>query len=219
MSIKNNWKKEHSTTEEAFDATLALLFGEKRAGADKVREDVLRGFQEEAGNPYINVIEGKGRASFTPSFMNYFINQTFPGLGHLVGEEASDFFKSQPDTLNVYTESSHREPGWMWDKGGGLLDDIIAEYTHAMDSKQKHSKTDFQKIYGASKEGLENMFLRILPNLFGYGEKIYDVEGTFEHEAHSVLEPKLKKQYEDALNSYVENLWSKKHERAIAENK
>ena len=199
------WLKENPTAEESYNSMLLQLFGvesmDELTALDMVKKQVLDKFQSESGNPYIRILETDtqlpwikelNRASFSPNpdklyntmYNNYLLGLSGYGPGEVDSSKVND-----PDTLNVFEHD--------------LINNLIAEYPHAYQYNEKLDKSKFENFKDWWKDNIQNFWFRRMPKKYGYGEPIYNIPGTVEHDAHSVREPELRKEYGDALSEYI----------------
>tara|TARA_R110002110_G_scaffold304061_1_gene518209 strand:- start:308 stop:1048 length:741 start_codon:yes stop_codon:yes gene_type:complete len=218
-TANKDWWEENPTAKLAFESAMEQVFNlsEDDSPRSKEKKEALMEFmnnlQDEMGNPYINVFEGSGRASFKPSRM---------------GNPLRSLLPYEPDTLNVYNHSDVENRSEDPDMQGflkkqleeaylhqgskrlrygeqNLLSNILSEYPHAEQWQELNtlSNSDSRKFHGA--RILDNLIYREIPKTFSKDkrEKIYDKEGTFEHDAHSIREPKIRQNYMKVLEDLI----------------
>lgn len=181
-----DWQKNNPTVDESFESTMDLLTEGQRESKQKAIIDFMSNLQNESGNPYINVREGDGRASYRPAYpsiTDYTIDYDNP-------KNLKNTYESRPDTITAYQNT--------------ILGDLMAEYPHAQQIKEVSEGSVLGKLIWPTKVTVENWALRILPKLLTGKEPIYNIPGTFEHDAHSVREPKIKEKYLETLKKEIE---------------
>jgi|3_EtaG_2_1085321.scaffolds.fasta_scaffold23550_2 hypothetical protein len=193
--VSQDWKKRYKTSDESFQAALDLLLEDSNAIERKTMVRYLTDLQERVApnrNPYINVQQS---VDFGPNRAS----------AKRASPQAN--WSSTPDTINVFSNR--------------ILEDLIAEYPHIEQYEEFRERKMPGKLLNMVTESVNELFLRDMPKLLGYGEPIYEWPKTHEYDAHSVREPKLRQEYDELyqsnLDSYLVDKYGMTSEQAFAE--